>query len=255
MLYGLYLSAQGAEVAALRQATLANNMANAGTTAFKPDVPVFQAHLPFDVAWQQPTEPPETWNEQTGGVSLAGTVTDFRQGPLQVTGGTLDVALMGPGFFEVESDAGVVLSRNGRFAVDADNTLVTADDGHPVLDEAGQTIVLPPNAEQISISDDGLLQVRSPEGINVPLARLSVVVPENELQLMKQGNSYYQPNGPTSPAVAARVRQGVLEGSGVEPVEQMVELIQSSKFFEMNMNLMQYQDSMLGTLLQGVGRR
>lgn len=255
MIYGLYLSGQGAEAASLRQAVLANNMANAGTTAFKPDVPVFQAHLPFDVARQQPTEPPDTINEQTGGVSLVGTVTDFSQGPLEATHGKFDLAVVGPGFFQVTDGKETFLTRNGRFTLDAAQRLVTADQGHAVLGVDGQPIVIPPEAVDVTIAADGAVVTRDFAGATAAQGQVALFEPENELELMKAGDSYYEALGKLRPAGNAQVRQGMLEGSGVQPVSGMVELIQSARSFEMNMSLVRFQDEMLAQLLQSMPRR
>ena len=89
MLYGLYLSAQGAQNQTLRLQTIANNVANADTTGFKRDLAVFQDYLPYDVEHGYPNTPPGDLNNSTGGTSIASTHTDFTEGPLYQTGGPL----------------------------------------------------------------------------------------------------------------------------------------------------------------------
>jgi len=255
MIYGLYLSAQGAEAQALRQSVLANNLANAQTTAFKRDIPVFRAHLPFDQAQQTPFDVPPGLADQTGGVELSGTITDFGQGPLEVTHRPLDVAVVGPGFFQVDADGELLLTRNGRFELDGNDNLVTADQGHAVLDEVGEPIVIPDSIREIMIAGDGQISGIAASGEAVRLARLGVVEPADLMQLTKVGNSNYRALGPTEFAINTQVRQGVVEGSSTDPVHGMVDLIETSRSFEMNMNLMQYQDDMLGRLLQSVAQR
>lgn len=239
----------------MRQSVLANNLANAQTTAFKRDVPVFRSHFPFDQAEQTPFEVPFGQEDQTGGVSLSGTITDFEQGPLQVTRGPLDVAIVGPGFFQVNAAGEILLTRDGQLTRDANDMLVTADLGQPVLDDVGQPIVIPSDIHEVTIADDGQISGIAVSGEAVRLARLGVVEPANFQQLTKVGDSLYRPMGPTAFAINTHVRQGVLEGSSTDPVQGMVELIETSRAFEMNMNLMQYQDDMLGRLLQGVAER
>ena len=117
MIYGLYISAQGADAAAFHQSVLANNMANGRTTGFKRDLPVFRADAPFDAAHQLPPAGPETFENQTGGLSVAGTVTDFSQGPLTTTGTPLDIALVGRGFLEVSRGGQPFLTRNGKLSL------------------------------------------------------------------------------------------------------------------------------------------
>lgn len=254
MIYGLYLSAQGAETQALRQAVLSNNLANAATTAFKPDVPVFQAHWPFDVREEQPTEVPDTINDQTGGVSLAATVTNFSQGPLNVTNRPLDVAIMGPGFLQAGTPTGPLLTRNGQMATDGLGRLTTSE-GHPIHDPSGQPIVIPEGYTEVAISSDGLVSATDPGGVREIFGQLGLFEP-NDIRLMtKEGNSFYRPMNGVRQAVNGQVRQGVLEQSNADPVHGMVELIETSRAFEMNLNLVKYQDEMLGQLIQSVPRK
>jgi len=255
MIYGLYLSGQGAETQALRQAVLANNLANAATTAFKPEVPVFRAHFPFDVAEQMPALVPDTLELQTGGVELAATLTDHSQGPLQVTHRKLDVAVVGPGFLQVRQGQETFLTRNGRLTLDAEHRLVTADLGDPVMGADGQPLVIPAEAAGVDIAPDGGVFAVDSSGGRVGIGQLALVEPGERVPLVKQGDSYYVAQGPLRPAVQAQIRQGVLEESVVQPVAAMVELIQTARTFEMNMSLLRFQDEMAAQLLQGIARR
>ena len=255
MIYGLYLSGQGAETQALRQAVLANNLANSGTTAFKPDVPVFRAHFPFDVVNQNAVDVPDTLEQQTGGVELAATVTDFAQGPLKVTNGKLDVAVMGPGFLQVSQGDQTYLTRNGKLSLDADRRLVTTDGGDPVLSDDGAPIVIPAELAEVSIGPDGTVSGLTNSGARAVVGQIALVEPDEGVSLMKHGDSLFAAQGDTRPAVQAQLRQGMLEESGVQPVGAMVELIQTARTFEMNMSLLRYQDEMLGQLIQSIPRR
>lgn len=255
MIYGLYLSAQGAETQALRQSVLANNMANAGTTGFKPDIPLFRAHLPYDLTHLQPNSIPDTLDQQTGGVEMVATVTDHRQGPLNVTNAPLDVAVVGPGFLQVSNGTDTLLTRNGHLTLDPTGTVVSVNDGAKVLSTDGQPIVIPPETQNISIAGDGTVSGTSFNGIVVPLGQLAIVEPGDYASLKKEGDSHYSTTGEVLPAVAAQLRQGVIEESAMNPVEGMVELIQTARAFEMNMNMMKHQDEMLGQLIQSVPRR
>ncbi len=255
MIYGLYLSAQGAETQAFRQTVLANNMANTGTAAFKPDIPLFRAHLPHDVVHLNQHHIPESLERQTGGVELVGTVTDHRQGPLNVTNAPLDVAVVGPGFLQVSNGKETFLTRNGRFALDASGQIVSAEDGATVLAGDGQPIVVPAEAQSIAIAADGSVSAVGFDGTSLPVGQLAVVEPDDYASLIKHGDSHYSTTGSLQPAIAAQVRQGVIEESVTNPVDGMVELIQTARAFEMNMNMMRYQDEMLGQLIQSVPRR
>lgn len=258
MIYGLYLSAQGADAAAFHQAVLANNLANANTTAFKRDIPLFRAHQPFDVAHMQTQVAPDTIDEQTGGLSVEGTVSDFAQGPLKVTGNDLDLAITGPRptFFEVGAGQQRFLTRNGQLTLNSNNLLVTADNNAlPVLSVEGAPIEVPPGLVQLDISADGTLYGIRPDNTRADLGQLSLVEPESPVSLIKEGNSLYVNPGKAKPSMEAQVRQGVLEESGTDPVAGIVDLIQSSRGFEMNMGLVRMQDEMLAQLLQTIPRK
>jgi flagellar basal-body rod protein FlgF len=254
MIYGLYLSAQGAESQALRQAVLANNLANAQTAAFKADYPVFQAHPPFDIRHEAPADVPETINDQTGGVSLAATVTNFSQGPMTITNRPLDVALVGPGFLQVESPGGPVLTRNGQLTLDAEGRLVTQD-GLAVHDASGQPISIPDEFSEISISGDGVISAADAAGVRVSFGQLGLFEPNDVRMMVKEGDSFYRPLNGVKQAVNGQVRQGIVEQSNADPVHGMVDLIETSRAFEMNLNLVKFQDEMLGQLIQSVPRR
>ena len=99
MIYGLYLSAQGAELQSTRLDVVANNLANAGTNSFKRNLAVFQEHLPHDLEHAQNNPVPGNLNKSTGGLALGAIITDHSNGPLLETGSKYDLALAGPGFF------------------------------------------------------------------------------------------------------------------------------------------------------------
>jgi flagellar basal body rod protein FlgG len=258
MIYGLYLSAQGADAAAFQQAVLANNLANAGLTAFKRDIPVFRAFPPFDAAQLRPSEAPETINAQTGGMAVDGTATDFssfQQGSLKQTDSDFDLALVGPGFFEVGSDRQRLLTRNGQIRVNPERLLIAADSGLPLLSVDGEPIEVPEGLTGLSVDEDGsVVGLRADNG-PTSLGQLSLVEPQSPEQLVKEGNSLYSNLGGSQPAASTLVRQGMLEESNVEPMTEMVQMIQSSRGFEMNMNLVRLQDETMAQLLQSIPRK
>ena len=258
MLYGLYLSAQGADAAAFQQSVLANNLANAGLTAFKRDIPVFRAFPPFDAAEMQPSAAPDTINAQTGGLAVEGTATDLGtigQGTLKATSSDFDLALVGPGFFEVGAGQKRLLTRNGQFLINDQNFLTTADSGLPFLSVDGDPIEVPSGATQLRVTQDGGVIAIGADGAATSLAQLAVVEPQSTRQLVKEGNSLYANLGTSLPAASTQIRQGMLEESNVQPVQEMVNLIQSSRGFEMNMNIIRLQDETVAQLLQSIPRK
>lgn len=252
MLYGLYLSAQGAQARATQLEVTSNNLANAGTNAFKRDLTLFQAHPSFDRERGGGVLPPGNLSGSTGGVTVAGTLTDYSQGNLDQTKGPLDLAIAGPGFFRVSNGTEELLTRDGRFAKNAANEIVTADGGLRVLSTTGTPIRITPDAVAVDIAEDGTVSERLPTGESVPVARLSVVSPQPINAVEKLGDNLYRPIGEVAPAAGdTRVLQGFLEGSGVNPVGETMEMIQASRAFETNINMMRFQDESLARLLQG----
>src|SRR3990172_1020362 len=153
MIYGLYLSAQGAQSQSTRLDVIANNLANASTTGFKRDLAIYQAHPPYDVEHGESDHGLEGWDDHAGGLTLAGVVTDHSNAALVKSGGTYDVALAGPGYFQVANDREQLLTRNGQFTVSQNGELVN-DTGLRVLNESGGPIAIPPNAQNIQIAGD-----------------------------------------------------------------------------------------------------
>ncbi|MEX1096413.1 MAG: flagellar hook basal-body protein [Planctomycetales bacterium] len=257
MLYGLYLSAQGAEVQSRRLDVVANNIANAQTDAFKRDLAIFQAHPPRQVIDGTAGDLPGNLNEHTGGTTLAAVVTDFSQGSLVPTGGVYDVALAGPGFFRVAGKGEEFLTRAGRFTLDRRGELVTQSTGSPVLGAGGRRIRIPTDASRVEIDADGSVRAFGPDGDAGIVGRLEVVLPETTALLEKAGNGYYRNLGRqrTAPPGVAEVRQGHIEGAGAQPVLEMLSMIEASRAFETNVNMIRTQDESLGNLLQTVARR
>lgn len=255
MLYGLYLSAQGARAQSRRLEAVANNLANAGTTAFKRALAVFQHHRPYDVEHGEWTGAPGNLNDSTGGVTTASIVTDYAQGPLKQTGGRLDVALSGPGFFQVADTQGrKFLTRNGSFTLNQQGELLTADGGHRVLDVRGKPLRLSPEAGEVRIGPDGTVTQFNGTSDAV-VGRLALVSPLKTTPLKKVGNSLYAAGGPTPPAANVQVKQGFLEASGTNAIEEMTRMIQASRAFETNVSMIRYQDDSLARLLQSLPRR
>jgi len=226
-------------------------VANAGTSGFKRDFALFQSHRPFDIENGTGSEPPGNQYALSGGVSPAQIATDFSTGPMVRTGSAYDVALAGHGFFQVTDGQQQYLTRNGQFTVTHNGELVAQGSGMRVLSSKGVPISIPPEATRIDIADDGTLTATGGDGEQTQLGKLALVQPAAEGQLQKIGNSLYRANGDVSPAGGdLQVKQGYIEGSGVSPVNEMVEMIQASRAVEANVNMIKFQDEALDRLLQ-----
>lgn len=255
MLYGLQLSAQGAKAQSTRLDVIANNLANASTSAFKRGLAVFQSHQPYDVENGLNGSVPGDLNQSTGGTTVAGVYTDRSNGPLNETSDPLNVAILGKGYLQVaDAKGGQFVTRKGNFALNETGELVLAGSNHKVLGTGGSPITFDSRGGPITFSADGTVS-QVVEGAPTERGKLAIVQPAKQDPLEAVGEGLYRTIAAVSPAGNATLRQGVLEGSGVEPVTEMLSMIEASRTFETNINMMKYQDDALGRLLQSIPNR
>ncbi|MEL7255073.1 MAG: flagellar hook-basal body complex protein [Pseudomonadota bacterium] len=201
--------------------TIANNIANANTTGFRQEGMIFSE---FVVGTE-------------GGPSLSmarGNVrnTSYEQGNLTLTGGQLDFAIEGDGFFLVATPDGERVTRAGSFSLSAAGDLVTHD-GYNVLDAGGAPIFIPPDAASIDVGSDGTISANG-----ALLGQLGVVMPENPGDLIREGGVMFRPETALNPADNARVMQGHLESSNVNPMLQMSRMIEVQRAYEMGQSFL-----------------
>jgi flagellar basal body rod protein FlgG len=244
MLYGLYLSAMGMQAQEKRLDVTANNLANANTTGFKRDLAVEQARAsaPFeDVRMGQYRM--HMLAKQGGGVRLQGGGVDLTQAMLQQTGKETDLALDGKGFFVVKgADGQTTLTRDGRLSLNADGTLVAATSGRPVLNAEGQAIRLNP-ALPIIVHNDGTISQTGGDQVKLKLMDVT-----DGRQVVKLGaNLMTVADEKALKAIdpSTIVRQGSLEQSGVDPIVEMVSMMEGQRVFDANAKMISYQDQTL----------
>jgi flagellar basal body rod protein FlgG len=243
----MYISAEGAQVQAQRLQAIANNLANVDTPGFKRDVATFQSR--FAEAIQQGLDSPgsRTENDLGGGVKLIDTATDFSSGTLRNTDIPTDFAVNGDGFFQVRGkDGGAYLTRAGNFTIDPQGRLLTQSD-MPVLDDSGADIVID-NTLPWELHSGGRI-VQDGGSTNVGLVR-----PQSLGDLVKVGNNMFRSLAPLSPVPDEErdIRQGYVEVSGASATKEMMAMIETTRAFEANTKLIQYQDSMIGGLVNRV---
>jgi len=245
-----YISAEGAHAQSTRLDVIANNLANVDTVAFKRKLAVFQARHTEAVEEGLAVPGSGSAEDVGGGTMVLRTVTDYSPGPVKKTGIRADVAIRDAGvFFRVRKEQGGevedYLTRAGNFEINSNGQLTTQQ-GHLVLDDAGTPIVI--RDPDWRIDDAGVVWKR--EGIQ----RLSLVRPESLDELVSVGENLFQSpvEAPPVPPAERKVASGYLEMSSVKPTTEMVDLIQTSRALEANINMMKAQDQMLDGLVNRV---
>lgn len=246
--YGLYLSTAGAKSQSWRLDILANNIANVSSDGFRKIFPVMQKRPSHDVEFGAvPPFHPSDLRNMEGGLHIFHTPTDLAQGTMKATGQPLDLAIQGEGFFRIRKGNGVYLTRKGAFTLDSLGNVVTDDGTGFLLNVAGNPIRVPGQGP-VRVTREGQFF----QG-NVALGQTAVYVPQQLGNMVHQPGTLFSFTGELQ-RIPGRVEQGVLEGSNVEPIDEMVELIEATRAFEININMVRMQDDLLGTLIENVPR-
>jgi flagellar basal-body rod protein FlgF len=260
--------------------TIANNVANANTVGFKKDQLVFKEHLTaltkgvddIDVPRKEfsPQDFYHTQGAENAMVAVDGSFTVFEQGTLMPTNNPLDLGLQGEGFLEVLTPTGVRFTRKGNLSLNRDGELVT-DQGYRLLsalnvpaetlrDPASlgsfpkpedRVLKIPTNAK-VTIADDG--EVLTKDG---SVGRISVVEFRDRHALRKEGSSLYitpDEENIIRTDIKTRVNQGFLEGSNVNAIEEMSELIKAHRHFESIQKAINAYDSISGKAANDIGK-
>lgn len=228
---------------------VSNNIANLGTTGYKTDNSAFSEYL-MPIARADQFAAPD---RRLSFVQDRTTWHDFSQGPFQQTGGPLDVAIDGEGFFVVQTARGERYTRNGAFQLNNAGELVTSA-GDRVLGESGP-IVLQNTDRDIVIHPDGTIKVR--EGLSLTSdstrGKLRLVTFNNTSGLQKDGTSMFSaPPGaqPQPVTTTTRVAQGAIEKSNVRAVVEMARMIQVTRNYTEVANMIQQQSDLRRTAIQ-----
>ena len=223
---GLYIAASGMLSEMQRQDLLANDLANAATPGYKADR---TAQHSFEEMLLANRATGATIGQLGSGVHINRQVTDFAPQPVRETGEPLDFAVLGEGFFGVQTAEGLRFTRNGRFMADGQGRLIDQL-GNPVVGRNGQTV---------TVGADG----------TVDADRLGVFNVQNP---RKAGDGLF--SGAAGGPAATAVRSGVLEGSGVDAARSMVDMIASLRAFEAGQRVITTIDSTLQKAANDVGR-
>jgi flagellar basal-body rod protein FlgF len=232
---GLYIAESGMLAELTRQDQIANDLANASTPGYKPDR---VSQVAFDELLLQNGATGATVGPLDLSAGIGAVTTDLTQGPLRQTDEPLDVALSGDGFLAVKTAAGTLYTRNGQLALDGQGRLTTAS-GDLVLDEKGQPIAV--GSGTPAIAADGTVSAGGKA-----VGKLAIVSLTNPV---KQGDNLFAGTPGTKPDGTV-LRQGYLEGSGVNPARTMIDMIVSLRAFESLQRVIHGIDETLG---RGIG--
>lgn len=249
----LHVARTGLDAQNMRMQVIANNLANVNTTGFKRDRANF-ATLAYQQI-QQAGAPSSAENKYaTGlnvgtGVSIQGTGRIETQGTLNVTGNTLDMAIQGDGFFQVQMpDGRTGYTRAGNFSLTAEGTVVTSD-GMPVLPQ----IQVPAGTTAITVGADGTVSATGADGTASEVGKIETARFVNSAGLQSiGGNLLTETAASGAPQVGAPgsegrglVKSGMLEASNVNVVEELVDMIETQRAYEVNSKMIQATDEML----------
>lgn len=256
----IYIAASAGIKQARKMEIIANNLANANNTGFKKDALVFKEMMPpfppdsgLDASKNNLLSPDKS-NKNVSYVGITDSYTDFTPGVLKQTGGALDLALDGEGFFKVKTPDGPQYTRNGNFRLNTAKELVNKK-GNQVLDLNDGPIVI--NAPgKISIDSGGSISVGN--GLaNTTITNIKMVIFEDKKSLEKMGDGLYHNIGSPENELKAtdtKMRQGFLENSNVSTVEEMSEMIGTLRIFESYQKVIQSIDSMNDQSVNTIGR-
>lgn len=253
--------------------TIANNIANANTAGFKKDRLTFKEHLTaLDKGLEDIDIPREEWSPkdfyktegaQNAYVKVDGSFTIFEQGQLRPTKNNLDMALHGKGFFEVLTPTGVRYTRKGTFSLSKEGHLVN-ENGFKVLKKTEQPfskeldakeiekrLIVIPQESRLSVSKSG--EIFSQSG---SLGIISVVEFKDQHALSKQGQSLFSNKYPNNilKDSSTTVNQGFIEGSNVNAVQEMSELIKAHRHFENIQKAISTYDTISGKAVNDIAK-
>lgn len=230
---------------------ISNNLANVNTAGYKEDRVVtesFRGLLLKVVDTRSPIRRSRPVGELGSGAEVVRSYSRFSSGALRHTGNPFDVALVGDGFFTIQTDEGERYTRNGSFHLDQNSVLVT-DSGYPVLGLNGPIVI---RGNRMDIDSQGRVIV---DGRVVD--RLYIVDFEDTTGLVKEAGQYFRAaDGALEPVLAEQVTvsQGDLEQSNVNVVKEMVNMINAARSYEVSQKVIQAQDEMLGKAVNEVGQ-
>lgn len=250
----LWIAKTGLDAQQTRLGVISNNLANVNTTGFKRDTAVFE-DLIYQTLRQVGSQTSENTTLPSGmalgtGVRVVATEKLHTQGNLSQTGNPLDVAVQGRGFFQIlRPDGSLGYSRDGAFQIDANGQMVTAN-GYQLQ----PAITIPSNAQSVTIAEDGAVSVLAGNAATpTTVGSIQTVDFINPTGLQAiGGNLFLESAASGSPQTGTpglnglgRLASGALESSNVNVVEELVNMIETQRAYEMNSKVISTTDQML----------
>ena len=180
--------------------------------------------------------------------TLDARVIQDRQGGLQQTNGTFDLAIEGEGFFLISTPEGEQITRAGAFSPGSDGTLRTLE-GHQVLDGAGSPIFVPSEIGGIEISSDGTISASGE-----PIGQIGLYVPNDPLDLQRSGGVRFASGSGFQPFQDGKILQGFIEGSNVDPVAEIARMIEVQRTYELGQSFLDQEDQRIKSVISSLGR-
>lgn len=257
----LQVARTGLDAQNMRMQVIANNLANVNTTGFKRDRASFET-----LAYQAITAPGAASSDSTKfatgtnlgtGVQINGTAKIDTQGELQTTNNSLDMAIQGSGYFQIQMPDGTTgYTRDGNFTLSPEGNIVNAD-GYPLQPQ----ITVPANATKVTIAPDGTVSATVPGQTDAStLGKIQIARFINPAGLQAQGkNTLAATSASGEPQVGdggtdgrGTISQGSLESSNVNIVEELVDMIETQRAYEVNSKMISSTDQMLQYVNQNV---
>ncbi|HTG39420.1 flagellar basal-body rod protein FlgG [Sphingomonas sp.] len=257
----MHIARTGLDAQDMRMRVISNNLANVNTTGFKRDRASFET-LAYQVVTAAGSASTSETQYATGlnlgtGVHVQGTARINTQGSLQTTGNSLDMALDGEGFFQIQLPGGQLgYTRAGNFARSPEGLLVTGE-GYQVM----PGITIPEGATAITVGSDGTVSATIQGQTDAAqIGQVQIATFPNAGGLQATGDNYLTEtaaSGPVNLGIAGQdgrgqIRQGMLEGSNVNVVEELVDMIETQRAYEVNSKMISATDEMLKYVNQNI---
>jgi flagellar basal-body rod protein FlgG len=250
----MHIARTGLDAQDMRMRVISNNLANVNTTGFKRDRAAFET-----LAYQTVTTPGTASTSETKyavglnlgtGVRIQGTARIDTQGAMQTTGNALDMMLDGDGYFQVQLPGGTLgYTRAGNFSRSPEGLMVTSE-GYQVM----PGITIPEGATSITVGTDGTVSATVPGQTEASqIGQIQIATFPDGAGLLAQGDNYLTEtaaSGAVNLGVAGldgrgNIRQGMLEASNVNVVEELVDMIETQRAYEVNSKMISATDDML----------